>query len=83
MKGNNMTSIKWLAGAGLVLFIFAGGSSKPVSKPESIVVKPPAMTQWVCYDKDNRITKRFSDPESHDEIVTRLRIQDGCVPQAR
>jgi ubiquitin len=34
-----MYQLKWLGGVGLVLFVFAGGSSKPTPKPEPVTVQ--------------------------------------------
>jgi hypothetical protein len=69
--------VKRLALLALVLFIFAGASTKGVHKPETHY-EPEQ--EWVCYHHNKEI-KRFN--LDTDDYYTKQLIALGCVPQAR
>jgi hypothetical protein len=76
------STIKWLAVAGLALFMLANAGSKPTSPKPTPQPQPVKQHRWVCYDKFNNIRDSFSYDKGTQDDWQRL-INRGCVPQAQ
>jgi hypothetical protein len=74
---------------GIAAFAISHAPQTTKTEAEPPQVHQLEVTQWVCYDKNRQITRKFVTVDSHpelspiDRMATELQIADGCVPQMK